>query len=234
MDKKSALGMLIALIVAGAFGYYTYTHFTGTDSVAVIEQDDSWKKEGEEVLKGQTQEKEAVLATVSKTEVEAADNATAVSLVVPDLNREITFFSAYPEEQKEKISSQIKDILALLKQDASLFNEWLDLGLLRKAIGDYGGAREAWEYASAIRPQNSLSFSNLGVLYGYYLGNAALAEKNYLKGIENDPKLPYLYAQTADFYLEVMKNKEKAKNILEKGLKEVPGDEALKAALENI
>ena len=234
MSKKNVLGILATLVFAAVAGYFIYANVAGTDSVAVGGVEQGGGTSAETVSSAEQKSGDSpVVAIVSKREKEATETAV-VSLAVPDLNREIVISGTYSDEQKEKISSQINDLSTLLKQDPSLFNEWLDLGLHRKVIEDYEGAREAWEYASAIRPQNSLSYSNLGVLYGYYLGNAALAEKNYLKALENDPKLPYLYAQAADFYLEVMNNKEKARNILEKGLKEVPGDEALKAALGNI
>ena len=58
---------------------------------------------------------------------------------------------------------------------------WLVLGVYRKMIGDYESAKEVWEYASAIRPQNSVSFNNLGELYAYYLKDNAKAEKIILK-----------------------------------------------------
>ena len=151
---------------------------------------------------------------------------------IPNLDRPIVVPESTPPAIKEEIINKINGFVALLKQDPDLFNEWLGLGIYRKEIKDYEGARQAWEYASVIRPKNSVSFGNLGVLYGYYLQNGALAEENYLKSIENDPKLPYLYAQTADFYLEVMNNPQKAREILEKGLKAIPGDESLEAMLK--
>ena len=161
-------------------------------------------------------------------------DGAAVVAVVPNLDRQIIVPASIPAQIKENTVKEIERLKALLKQDSNLFNEWLDLGMLYKSFDDYEGAREAWEYASVIRPVNSLSFGNLGVLYGYYLKNPVLAEKNYLKAIENDPKLPYLYGQTADFYLEVALNPVKARSILEKGLKAIPGDEGLLAALASI
>lgn len=168
--------------------------------------------------------------------IEVSEESNSVSqktpslIPVPDLNRSVRIPPSM-EFQKEEIMKQINDILALLNDDSGLFNQWMDLGLLYKAIEDYEGAREAWEYASSIRPKNSISFGNLAVLYGYYLKNPALAEKNYLKSIENDPKLPHYYVRAADFYLEVLKDKEKARKILEKGLQEIPGEESLQSAL---
>ena len=57
----------------------------------------------------------------------------------------------------------------------------------KKLLGDIDGAIIAWEYANLIRPQNSLSFSNLAALYHFDLNQYDKAEKNYLISIANDP-----------------------------------------------
>ena len=157
------------------------------------------------------------------------------TMIVPSLDRLIPFTGGdFSPETRKQITDLTNEIVALLKQDSNLFNQWSDLGLLRKSAGDIEGAREAWEYGSYIRPHNAITFGNLAILYGYYVHDSALAEKNFLKAIENDPKLSYLYSQLSDFYLDVLKDKTKARQILEKGLKEIPGDQNLKEMLERI
>ena len=51
--------------------------------------------------------------------------------------------------------AKIQDLSSQLKKDSDNLENWLVLGIYRKIIGDYEGAKEVWEYASAIRPQNS-------------------------------------------------------------------------------
>ena len=92
------------------------------------------------------------------------------------------------------------------------------MGVYRKIIGDYEDAREVWEYAGAIRPQNSVSFNNLGELYAYYLKDNKKAEENYAKAIENDPSAIYIYRNFFDFYRYVAKDTIKSPTILEKGI----------------
>lgn len=154
----------------------------------------------------------------------------------PDIEKPLTFSDDVFPENKQKMLDQWKITMEELKKDHNSLDAWLQMGLLRKTTGDYEGAREAWEYASIIRPKNSVSFANLGVLYGYYLKDQQKAEKNFLKAIENDKVLTYFYAQTADFYLDVIKNKEKAIGILEQGIKEVPESEGklLQAKIDEI
>ncbi|MBI2049237.1 MAG: hypothetical protein HYT29_02290 [Parcubacteria group bacterium] len=137
-----------------------------------------------------------------------AGSVSAVATIpVPGLNRPIVFPGGYSAEEAEEITGQIAILVDALKTDSNRFNEWIDLGMLRKSIEDYGGAREAWEYASAIRPGNSLSFVNLGMLYGYYLREPLKAEANLLHAIENEPRFLDFYARMTDFYVEVMNDR---------------------------
>ncbi len=229
MDKNKkniAVASVLFALVFGVVGYFIYADVRKGAKEPVVEP--STTTDTEDV--GEENGGDAVITLAIGGSV--GGGAPVVSTPIPSLVREIRFPASLSAEQKESIGKQIAGIVALLKQDASLFNEWSDLGLLRKEIEDYEGAREAWEYASILRPQNSVSFVNLGVLYGYYLKDPVQAEKNYLKALENDPKLPYLYVQIADFYLEVMGDKSKARAIIERGIREIPGDEGLKSALE--
>ena len=153
-------------------------------------------------------------------------------LPIPDLNRPILFSnSTLSIEQQKQAEQKIRGFEAAIKQNSDDFASWMNLGIYRKSIDDYEGARQAWEYAGLIRPGNSLSFGNLGFLYGYLLKEPIKAEKNYLTAIENDEHLIYLYAQAFEFYRDVLKDAFKAKAIIEQGLKSNPGDEALKALL---
>ncbi|MBI2108889.1 MAG: hypothetical protein HYT93_01755 [Parcubacteria group bacterium] len=232
-EKQHVYIAFLVLILASFVGYIIYTDVAVKNNIAKSPT----LNEVEGSNMDEVQEKnipEGVLVEVPQNTTATEDGKMALTTPVPDLDRQIVIPDSTHPSQKDEIISKISALVVLLKQDASLFNEWIDLGLRRKSIEDYEGARQAWEYASVIRPNNSISFGNLGALYGYYLGNPILAEKNYLKAIENDSKLPYLYVQTADFYLEVLKDVEKAKEILKKGLIAVPGDEALKLALDAI
>lgn len=113
--------------------------------------------------------------------------------------------------------------------------QWIDLGLKRKAEEDYEGARDAWQKAVEIDPNSSVSFRNLGVIYGYYLNDPQKAEKNFLISIEKDPQLAYLYVTLYDFYRDVLRDPEKAKSVLQKGISAgVDTSEAFRALLENL
>lgn len=152
----------------------------------------------------------------------------------PSLDRPIIFSDSTRPDTREKMRQDIGNLITLLKGDSANFNAWMDLAFLRHTTDDYEGARQAWEYASLLRPKNSLSYSNLGNLYGYYLGDAVSAERNLLQALENDPKNIYVYIQTYRFYLEVAKDSGKARAAIEKGVTENPTDQDLKKILEEI
>src|SRR3989338_3483901 len=225
-NKNTIISVVLFCLLAGGLGYYIFRDFSSQkeeitdDATEVLENKDEIGGEGASI------------------EIVSVDEGSIVfakpSIPVPNLERPIQIAESTPPRVKEQTLTEINRIIGLLKQDSSLFNEWSDLGLMMKSIDDHVWARDAWEYAAALRPNDSLAFTNLGNLYGYYLKEPEKAEKNYLKSIEIDSKLPYLYVRTAFFYLEALNDKEKARNIIEKGLKNIPGDDELEEALVEI
>ena len=223
MQRNIILALVLGLFLAGGIGYYIYSDVTSIQKADVGELPLNLQEDNGDV------EEE-----IADTAVPPASSKDILAVSPPDLARPVEFVGLFTPESKDKLTKQIKEISELLAQDSTLFNQWIDLALLWKTIGDYEGARQAWEYASAIRPKNSLSSANLGNLYGYYLKNPQKAEENLLQAIANNPKLTYLYLQTADFYLEVLDDRSKAQEILERGIVENPGEEGLKKTLEHI
>ncbi|MBU1558175.1 hypothetical protein KKC45_04405, partial [Patescibacteria group bacterium] len=71
---------------------------------------------------------------------------------VPDLNKAIVFNIEMSAEQKTKTIKTINEIKARLKENPSSVEDWIDLGINRKQIGDFDGTIEAWKYASLISP----------------------------------------------------------------------------------
>lgn len=225
--KMRYIAMFGTLVFVGVFAYISFFP---------SEQEKKAAEPLEIIVGTENQDLQGVTVQVleEKDDKTPQPSVFASPVTLPDLQRPVQFPASVHPQFREGMKSKIDSIVALLQQDSNLLDEWISLGLLRKSIEDYEGAREAWEYASAIRPKNSVSFGNLAMLYGYYLQDPILAEKNYLQSIENDPKFPYLYVQAADFYLEVLNHPEKAREILQKGLKEIPEEPSFKAILERI
>jgi len=233
MNKKiqTILWVLLTIIVAGLVGLYIYKDSSLREN---IEQ----PKDGEVVV--DAIETITSINDVSNDKgytVELVSNSTdtnTVDVAVPELDRSLTFSKNTSDDAKKIIIEKIDLLVKKLKKDNSLFQYWIDLGLYRKIAGDYEGAQEAWEYVGAVKPNESLSFRNLGDLYGYYLKDSVKAEENLLKAIENDPNQIEYYFKTVEFYREVMKNNIKARQIAEQGIKSNPNSKDLIDLLESL
>lgn len=135
---------------------------------------------------------------------------------------EVKLFS---EDQKKDLYAKIKLYGNNVKEHPDSFSDWLQLGLFKKVIGDYEGARDAWEYAGMVRPLNSVSFANLGELYWKYLYDYPGAEKNFRISIKNKPEDPSVYVSLADLYYYSYKEKSNlAEGALLEGLTNNPKD----------
>ncbi len=95
-----------------------------------------------------------------------------------------------------------------LQENPDSFNDWLYLGVLKKGVGDYEGARDVFIYAGQIRPQSSTPFANLADLYAYFLNDPVKAEESIKKAIVNDPNDFNLFISLADIYRYKFPDKE--------------------------
>lgn len=153
---------------------------------------------------------------------------------IPNLNRPINITANLPEDAQKIAQEKIEKLNSELKQDPSLFENWLILGIYRKMIGDLEGAKECWEYAGFLSPQSPIPFNNLGDLYANYLKDSKKAEENFLIAIKNGPDQIYIYRSFCEFYRYTMKDNTKAKQILEQGISANPTtSQDLKNLLDN-
>jgi tetratricopeptide (TPR) repeat protein len=159
---------------------------------------------------------------------------SAIKPQIPDLDRPIKISANLTEAERKQLTIDIGKMLEAIKRDSNYFDGWLQLGILRKMIGDYNGAIEAWNFAGVIRPKSTIAFTNLADLYAFYIRDNKKAEESFLNAISADPQNDYPYFQAARFYSDVLKDKEKAKNILHQGISagaDVSGN--LKALLDS-
>lgn len=153
---------------------------------------------------------------------------------MPDLDREIIVKANLSEESKNRAISEIKIITATLKADYDRREEWLNLGIWRKTLGDYEGAKEAWEFVTLIRPNDPVAFHNLGDLYSQYLKDFPKAEQYYLIAIEKDTgHNAFFFIKLYEFYRYYVKKLDLAEKTLLDAIKANPGDEQLKAVLDD-
>jgi len=223
IKKKLILNSLIILIIAGGVSLYIWRDMQKRSYQDVDVKrgdiiDDSGEIDANNIPDETVRDNGFDMGTIQiEYDDSLVGDSRKIDALVPDLNRFIV-----AEGTKKEVIAKLKEIISGLKQDNGAFSLWLDLGVYRQSVGDYEGAKDAWEYASLLRPQNSLSFGNLSYIYGYYLKNPELSEKNILKAIENDPKMEYLYFQAYEIYRDVFQDKEKAKAFVKKTIEEQP------------
>lgn len=198
MNSKTKIIFIVGLfvfIIAGA-GFYIWQDYLETESPNKAEE----VKEIKEIP--------ANLETESPSDQN--DNNLGIELL-SKLTRN------FPKGADPKIVSEIKELSQTLKDNNDYYEGWLQLGILRKNIGDLEGAAEAWQYAAVIHPDNPTAYLNLGDLYGYYFHDNQKAEENLLKAIKIEPANIYAYQKTYEFYADT-NQPEKARQILEQGI----------------
>ena len=224
----SAIIVILVLIVAGYSFYNNLQKETITDDVQNV--DNSEISDDKNVVVS-IDEEGNVSTDNENIEIVPVDNTSASEVNAPDLDKPIVFYADISQEVKDIMTSKIENTIKDIKAKQDYFSGWISLGVQYKIIGDYDSARDAWEYASAIRPASGLPNRNLGDLYGYYLKDNIKAEENLLKAIEKSPNKAEYYLKTAEFYRDIAKDIDSARNIIQQGITTNPTSEDLKSFL---
>ena len=232
--KKKILFIVFVLLICGGLGFYFYKKLSpkrqNQDIVVAEKTNNNSVNIGGASIQG-----EGDMNGVKIEKVDIQNEKPTISIITPDLNREIKIVGEMSDDARRIATDKIKEISDQLKKDSDNLENWLVLGIYRKMINDYEGAILAWEYASAIRPQDSTPLNNLGDLYAYYIKDEIKAEEYFLRAIKIDPSNLYLYFKIVDFYRDFNKDTNKARAILEKGIVANPSTSSdLKNLLESL
>lgn len=125
----------------------------------------------------------------------------------------------------EKFSQEFLAVKESLQQDANQLDGWMQLGMLKKFVGDYKGAEQAWLKANEIRPKNSLSFHALADLYVNFTKEYAKAEPMYRQAIANSlgEQFNILYYRNFFYYYrDYLHQPDKAEEVLLEGIQDNP------------
>lgn len=156
----------------------------------------------------------------SKTETVPEHN---LAEKVPSLDRPLEIKTQLLPQVAEDTKNEIQALSQGLKENYDFLNGWLQLGALRRLIGDYEGAREALEFATILRPEDYVAFHNLGDLYGFQFKNYPKAEENFLQAIAKEPKNVDAYKSLAMIYqYSYTQKKDQTDDILLRGIEAVP------------
>ena len=127
--------------------------------------------------------------------------------------------------ERDKFYNDYLAVEPILEADPDDWQSLLRLGAIKKSIGDYQGAEQAWLRVGELRPGNSVSFNNLGDLYANFLKDYPKAEENYKIALENSraEAINTTYRRSLfEFYLYYNQELDKAEALLLEGLTDQP------------
>ncbi|MEK7542012.1 MAG: hypothetical protein AAB533_04140 [Patescibacteria group bacterium] len=212
----TGIGGSIILLAAG-WGYYRF--------MRAPEQAGSSSSEAEN--NGATASSAPIMVSTEgakrngKSTVEAASLPMELSFAgAPRLRRPITFSPAFSPEAQAIMRRKIDASIAALEKDPRVFDEWMNLAILRKTVDDYEGAAEVWEFLTRVNPRHAGPFASLASLYAFDLKDPERAEKNFTTALSLWTKDTSIWRNAYDFYRYVRKDDDKAKQILKDGIKD--------------
>lgn len=153
----------------------------------------------------------------------------------PALVRSADFNTApLAPEIKKIVLANLASAISAIQKDSRGVDGWIGLGIQRKQLGDYEGARDAWEYAKALDPNNIVPWNNLGDLYHFYLKDYKKSEENWKKTIALKPDYVQGYRGLYELYSYSLKEKSsEIPVILKQGIAKNPEATELKAFLSD-
>ncbi len=113
------------------------------------------------------------------------------------IHLEIYLGSAYLESDLPELAMESYEFLC--EKEPEKVEYWVNLGICHRKLGDYEAAREMYEVALDIAPEDAELNSSLGSLY-LLEDNPMLAIEYFKKAIEEDPNLGVAYGNCALAY----------------------------------
>jgi len=124
----------------------------------------------------------------------------------------------------EDLNNQYQD----LRDNKSIYLSWINVGILKKRLGNNPGAEQAWFKAIDDDPNRSLAYGNLADLYLFNMGEYEKAEEYYQKALSIETNNYTYYHGLVSLYRYNMTEKS---NLIEEVM--LKGAEANPAEIEN-
>ncbi|MEK7576462.1 MAG: tetratricopeptide repeat protein [Patescibacteria group bacterium] len=211
--KKIVIGMLVvgAIIVVGLFYSFKKTP-SNTDTPPPPSPP------------AQNQDNQTGVEGIGDYTVKVEPVTPISPIPKPDLDRAIVVSDkSLTGDAANTVIANLKIALAAAKKNAADYQAWMDIGLYRKAIGDYQGSSEAWLYVLNFQKQNFVVMNNLANLYAQNLKDYSKAEKYYLAFITEQQSNVDGYINLYQLYRNQYKEKSiQASEILKQGIAKIP------------
>ena len=204
------LKITLAVVGIAALALAAYYGFTKEQDRARGEQVALDAREEETEAGTTTASAPSVSVPVSSPPAQEKGEKTAQpgAFPAPDLARPVKAFLPLAPSAEEDFKKRLALLIAALRRNPDDYSAWLGVGLYRKALGDYAGAAEVWEYVALRWPTDYVAYNNLGDLYHLYLKDYPKAEQYFLKTAELQPSFVQTYFNLYELYRYSYKGKE--------------------------
>jgi tetratricopeptide (TPR) repeat protein len=218
--KSISLRIFLLVAILSATSLFIYKDYSSTKN----SEDLPKTQEPDEVNSTTTtQVQNGVKVIPVKSTDKALEGRASILKIMPNLDKKWIIPDSFNEETKTVLERRIADLNKILKADFDHYDKWIDLGILRKLVGDNEEARNIWEFASIVWPDSLVAFHNLGDIYHFYLKDYAKAEENMIKVIKIDPQYIPEYGLIHDLYKRQYGiDDQRTLEILQRGLKSNP------------
>jgi len=141
------------------------------------------------------------------------------------------FPQALEKMDEEGLKSTLEDLnkqyQKLREGDEHVYIRWINIGILKKRLGDYEGTEDAWQDAISYNPDQALAFGNLADLYLFDLKEVEKAEEYYKKVLTMSPNNYNYFVGLATLYrYEMTDGASQIEDLMNDGAKFNPGEAA--------
>lgn len=137
-----------------------------------------------------------------------------------------------PVGASELVIKKLNESIDAIKSNYNYANPWHDLASYRKISGDNQGAIEAWNFLIKIRPDDYITYHNLGDMYAFTLKNYLKGAEYFSESIEKNPKNVDAYIQLGSILEFHLKERyAESEQLFLSGIKNNPGNVNLTLAL---
>ena len=158
-----------------------------------------------------------------------SENPTQPAPQAPNYRMPLTYPDSMTADVRAVLQQKFDLVVSGIEKDKTNFGDWINLGILRKTVGDYAGAEADWQYVAALYSHSTVPFDNLGELYLDFLKNYPKAETNFKTALAINPSDMDAYQQLFSLYTTYgyKAGTSAAADLVAAGLKANPGNQTL-------
>ena len=146
---------------------------------------------------------------------------------VTELKPDLKLLAGIPEATYQRSLSELGALAGRIAENPHDTESWMRVAFIKHFYSDDLGARDAYEYLNVVANDYALPFYNLANLYGYYLKDPIKAIPKYQAAIARDSLEVSYYIGFAEFYRDVLGDRDRGFEVLRAAEAKTPGNPTL-------